>query len=95
MDAREGFGHIVLRFGGVEIQLKAGPEAFGRSEEFGQAQAGVHGDRPRADDDLSDATLGHADLLGQPVLGDAHGLQELVQQDLAGGREGDFAHGAS
>lgn len=90
MDAGEGFGHFVLGLGGVEIQLKAGPESFGRSEAFGPAQAGVRGDRLGAGDDLPEAALGRADLLGQAVQGDAHGFQ-----DRAGGREGGFAQGAS
>jgi arylsulfatase A-like enzyme len=94
LDLCQSFRHRILRRLAVEVSLQADPEALGHAEEARQAQAGVGGDRALAGDDLTDAPLRHADLLRQPVLRDAHRLEELLEQDLARGGIRYLAHGS-
>jgi len=62
-------------------------------EVTGQPQSGVCCHGTLAGNNLADATLRHANCLGQAVLGDTQRLQELMQQDLAGSGVGDGSHG--
>src|SRR5579885_3332795 len=63
--------------------LKIEPKPLARPKETGKPQGRVRGDVPLAMDHFVDAASRDIDALGQPVLADAHGLQELLQQDLA------------
>jgi len=77
----------------LEMILEVDPE-FGRvAEEPGEPQGRGHGDAPLALDDLADPRLVDPCLLRQAVGRDAHGLQELQQEDLAGMDIGHFTHG--
>ena len=64
-------------------RLGVQPIAVGKAEKAAEAQVGVGGDGALAGDDVADALRRHADFLGQPVLADAHRLQEFLQQKLA------------
>jgi hypothetical protein len=64
--------------GGLEIE----PEALGRSKEPRQAQCRVRRDGPLIEHDLVDPARRNSQVLGQTVLGQLKGLQEILQQDL-------------
>ena len=50
------------------VELKTYPESVRHPEKTGEPQACVHRDGPLALDNLPDAALGDADLLGEAVL---------------------------
>jgi len=83
----------------VVAGLEVEPEALGGAEVAGEAEGGVGGDGALAVDDLVDAAGWHGDVLGEAVLGDVHGVEELFEKDLAGvdGRVGRWfvGHGGS
>jgi hypothetical protein len=64
--------------GSFVIHLQPDPEGLGHSEETGQAQPSVGRDTTSARYDLADPALRYADLFGQSVLRDTHGLQKLL-----------------
>ena len=49
-----------------------------------QAQGGIDGDRAGAFHDLVDASRWHADVLGDPVFGEAEGNQEVFAENFSG-----------
>jgi len=67
----------------VVTRLQVEPEGRVHAEETSQAQRSISGDGTLALNDLADAPLRHADVLGQTILRDAHWEQELFEQDLA------------
>ena len=74
--------------------LQANPETVAIAKETRQAQRRVHRDRAFTGHHFTDATLRHAQFLGQPVLRNAHGLEKFFEQDFPRVRIGDFAfHG--
>ena len=66
------------------VELQTGPKAVVQAEVARQAQPRVHRDGTLARDDLADAHLWHAYVLGQSIGRYAHGQQELLRQDFAG-----------
>lgn len=83
-DLAQCLGDLIFGGGAVVVILQPCPESLGSTEELRQAQPGIGGDGTLAGHDLADAPLRHADFPGQPVLGDAHRLEEFFQQDFAG-----------
>src|SRR6266542_3983575 len=67
----------------VVLGLKVQPEPLRGPKVPGQPKRGVRRNCPRAVDDLVDPTRRNSDVLGQPVLTDPHGLEELLSQYLA------------
>ena len=68
----------------VAFHLDAVPEGVGLSEEGTEADGHGRGDRSLAEHDLVDRPRRHADGAGHGVLGNAHGIEILLKQDLAG-----------
>src|SRR5512143_61432 len=68
----------------IEPGLEIEPEALGGAEEPGQPESRIGADRPLAVHDLVDAAGRHGKALGEPVLGQAEGLEKIVREDLAG-----------
>src|SRR5690606_24468692 len=77
-DLGERLREARLRNLGVIVRLQAQPPSIGEPEEAAQPQIGVRGDGAPAGDDLADALRGHTDLLRQPVVAHAQGLEELL-----------------
>jgi hypothetical protein len=67
----------------IVTSLEVQPEQLAVPEEAGEAQSRIRSDPALAVDDFVDSPWRHADVLGQPVLGDSHGLQKLFQEDLS------------
>jgi hypothetical protein len=65
-------------------QLQVEPELRAHLEVARQPQSSVGSHRAPAVHNLSDAGCGNTDIHGQPVLADAHRLEELFGQDLPG-----------
>ena len=86
-------GQRLARKRQVIVRLQVQPELGFHAEVDAQARGGVGSDAALAGDDFADAALRHADLLGQPVLGDAQRLEEFFQQDFAGHGERDLTFG--
>ena len=84
MYLRQLAGQFLCSFFRIVIRLQAHPEAARRAEERGQAQCRIRRDRPLAGADRRNARLGHANLLCQPVLGNAERNQEFLAQHFAG-----------
>lgn len=83
------FGRLKVVFG-LEVHPALGVGA----EEACEAQRGVGGDGPFSCADFIDAALGYTDGLCQPVAGDPHRLEEVLDQDFTGvyGWKVAFAH---
>lgn len=64
--------------------LQSSPELDGHVEVLGQEPSRFGADRPLAETDFIDTPDRHTDVCGQLGLTDAHGLQEVFQQNLAG-----------
>lgn len=64
--------------------LHVDPELRGGAERAGEQPRRVGGHAPLAVDDLVDALDRDAEVLGELGLRDAHGLEELLGEDLAG-----------
>ena|SRR5436309_12707615 len=64
--------------------LKVQPEALTQAKETRQAKSGVSTDRPLSMNDLVDTTSRHPDILGEPILAQAHWSQKFLEQDLSG-----------
>src|SRR5262245_6321877 len=73
-------------------RLRAQPVTVRQPEESTQAKIGIGRHRALSRDDVADPLRRHADLLGEPVLRDAHRLEELLQKELAGCYGLEFAH---
>lgn len=67
----------------VVLYLEVQPELLGRAEEARQPQGGIGRDRSLPMDDFVDPARWNADLLGEPVLTDAHGQQEFLEENLS------------
>ena len=65
---------------GLEIE----PEPIARPEVACEAQCRVSANGPRAMHDLIDPSSGHTDILGEPVLRQAQGLEKVGGEDFAG-----------
>ena len=63
--------------------LKIQPKSLACTEEPGKPQSRIRGDVPFAMNHFIDAPGRDIDALGQPVLADSHGAQELLQENLA------------
>jgi hypothetical protein len=70
---------------GVVRRLGAQPVAVRQAEELAEPQVGVGGDGALAGDDLADPLGGNADLLGQPVLGEAEGGSRIPREAIRQG----------
>jgi len=68
----------------VEIRLQSHPEAFADAEIASQAQGGISGDSPLAEDNFVDPPRWYTDVAGNAILADAQGTKELLQEDFAG-----------
>ncbi len=66
-----------------EPNLEVEPEALGGAEVPREPKSGVSGDAALAEDDLVDTPGGNTNVLGQAVLAETVGLQELGQEDFA------------
>jgi hypothetical protein len=73
----------------VVLCLKVQPKPLGGPEVASQSQRRICRDCPRAVHDLVDPARRNIDVLGQAILADPQGRQELLEQDLPGmdGRE--------
>ena len=69
----------------VALDLEAVPEGVGLAEEGAEAQRHGRGNGALAVDDLVDRPGSDADGAGHRVLGDAHGLEVFLKEDLSGG----------
>lgn len=87
---RERLCEARLRDLGIVVGLQAQPPAIGKPEEAAQPQVGVGGDGALAGDDPANALLGHTDLLRQPVVAHSQGLEELLDENFAGGHRLEF-----
>jgi hypothetical protein len=67
----------------LEPDLKVEPEAFGGAEVPREPESRVRGDAALAEDDLVDTPSRDTNVLGQAVLAEPVGLQELGQEDFA------------
>ena len=76
-----------------EPNLEVQPEALGRAEIPREPKSGVSGDSALAEDDLVHTTGWDTDVLGQAVLAESVGFQELGQEDLAGMDGCELCHG--
>jgi hypothetical protein len=65
-------------------RLGTQPIAAGQPEEPTEPKVGIGGDGAFSRDDLADSLRRDINLLGQSILTDAHGRQELLQQELTG-----------
>jgi hypothetical protein len=64
--------------------LQIHPTLSVRAEKTGQPQGGIRCNRSFPRNDFSDAPLRYADRLGQPILGNLHRFQKILQQNFAG-----------
>ena len=78
----------------VVAGLAAQPPAVAEAEVATQPQVGVGSDRAPAGHDLADALRRHANVLGQAVLGQPQGLQELFFEHFTRRNGRDGAHGS-
>ena len=83
--------HCILGHGDIVVRLQADPKAIGPAEKPRQAKPGIGRDGARARDDLADPPLRHADLIGEPLLGDLHRLEEFLDENFTGTRVGNSA----
>ena len=79
-DACPGAVALGLEF---EPNLEVEPEALGGAEVPREPKSCVSGDAALAEDDLVDTTGRNTNVLGQAVLAESVGLQELGQEDFA------------
>lgn len=68
----------------IIVGLQIHPTLRIGAEEAGKTQGGIGCNCTPAGYDLPDAPLGHANGLGEPVLRDPQGLEEVLEQDLPG-----------
>ncbi len=77
---------------GIIMGLDAGPELDGGAEVARKPQRRVGADAALLMANFTDPHGGYADVLGQPVLADAHRLQKLLQENFAGMNGGKIPH---
>ena len=65
------------------VGLELHPGFRGGAEGLGEKPGGLGGDAALAADDLVDALHGHPEMLGKGDLGDPHGNEEFLEEDLA------------
>src|SRR6185369_1647575 len=65
------------------VGLQAEEEALRQAEVAGETQVRIGGDGALAEHDLVDAAWGHMKRVGERGVRQAHGLQELLPEDLA------------
>lgn len=63
----------------------AQPITIGEAKEAAEAKIGVGRDGALAGHDGANALGRNADFLGQPVVGNTHGLKELLSEELTWG----------
>lgn len=68
----------------IAFDLKPMPETLGLAEEGAEADGHGRGDGPAPQNDFVDGAGRHSDGAGHGVLGDSHGLEIFLQQDLSG-----------
>ncbi len=76
----------------LEPNLKVQPEPLRRAEVPGETKSRVGRNAPLAENDLVDAPWRNANVLCEPVLTEAMGLEELGQEHFAGMDRGEFRH---
>ena len=81
--SRQPVSGSILLSGKVKVALQIEPELRGDAKATSETQRGVRRDAPVAMNNFLDAPGGDADILRQAVLRNAHGLEELLQEDLA------------
>ena len=79
----ESVSKAILFYLQIVSGLKIQPESLTCAEEPGKPQSGIRGNVPLSVNHFVNATWGNADILGQPILANAHWAQELLQEDLA------------
>jgi len=67
----------------IEVGLEVDPKPWRDSEVAPQTQGRVRRDASVPMDNLVDSSRRNADVLGEAILRDAHGLEELLHEDLA------------
>ena len=84
----------IFLLGEIEVGLKVEPELRGDAKIASETQGSIRRDAPLPVDDFIDSPGRDADVLCQSVLRDAHGLEELFHENLAGmdGRYLHFSH---
>lgn len=68
----------------VAFDLKPMPETLGLGEEGTEADGHDRGNGPASQNDLIDGAGRHTDGTSHGVLGDTHGIEVFLQQDLSG-----------
>ena len=78
----------------VAVGLEIEPELLCCAEVTGESEGRIRGNRALAKDNFVDAAWGNADVLGKTILGNAHWLEEFLEQDLTwvNGRHLGIAH---
>src|SRR5437762_12454113 len=66
-----------------EASLKIHPEPLGGTEEARQPERRIGGNPPDPFDDFIDPPGGDMNLLRQSILGNSHGLEKFLQENLA------------
>jgi len=66
----------------IESARQVQPEALGELEVAGEAKSRVGADRPLPMDDLIDPPRRDADVLGQLMLADSQGKENILQKDF-------------
>jgi hypothetical protein len=77
---------------GVIRSLRTKPISVGQAKETAETKISVSRDGPPAGHNVSDALRRDRNFLGQAVLRDAHGLQELLRKKFTGGDGAELAH---
>ena len=84
LDAGDEFLALAGEGAEVAFHLDAVPEGVGLAEEDAEADGHGRSDGALAEHDLIDRPGRHSDRAGHGILGNAHGLEIFVQQDLTG-----------
>jgi hypothetical protein len=82
--SRQPVSDSILLSGKVKVALQIEPELRGDAKVTSQTQRGVRRDAPVAMNNFVDAAGRDADILRQAILRNAHRLEELLQENLAG-----------
>ena len=91
---RERAADSVLLDQQVVPGLEIHPELAAVAEVVREPERRIGRDAPTPQDDLVDAPRRHAEIHGDPVLGDAEGGQELIREDLPGMDGRELGHGS-
>jgi hypothetical protein len=82
--SRQPVSYSILLSGKFKVALKIKPELRGDAKVTSETQRGVRRDAPVAMNNFVDAAGRDADILRQAILRNAHRLEELLQENLAG-----------